>query len=152
MANIYVTKDNSSLYLTNFLEAGDQIHYDWSLSKSYTMITAKGIANLLLMPSNMSHICTAIGLHRIPPDEEITVSTTEKTIFIFPFLLADSTTMNELFPNTSTLTSLLASTSHLIPTTDLVTSDHSEILTYGSGNKTFTLADLDTAVLGGLSA
>jgi len=151
MANIYVTKDEYSLYLTNMLEDGDQIHYDWSLSKSYTMVTAKGMSNLLLTPSSIEHACMATGLHRIPPGESLTVTATEQTIFICPFLLGDATTMNELFPTSSTLVSLRASISHLIPTTDLIINSNSEMLTYGSGNKTFTLADLDAAILGGLS-
>ena len=152
MANVYVTKDENSLYLTNMLEAGDQIQYNWNLSKSYTMVTAKGKSNLLLTPSNTPHDCMAVGLHRIPPGETLTVTATEQTIFICPFLLSDDVTMNELFPTTSTLTSLRVSTSYLIPTTDLTAVDYSGLLTYGSGNKIFTLTDLDAAVLGGLSA
>ena len=86
MANIYVTKDDSSLYLTNFLEAGEQIQYDWSLSKSYTVVTGKGVSELSLGSSNETFSCQAVGLHRIPPGEEITASATGKTIFIVPFL------------------------------------------------------------------
>ena len=154
MANVYVTKDNSSLYLTNLLEAGDQIQYDWSLSKSYTVVTGKGVSELSLGSSNETFSCQAVGLHRIPPGETLSITAAEgqQCIFICPFLLDDDTTMNELFPTASTLTSLRSSVSYLIPTTDLTTTDWSGALTYSSGNKTFTLADLDTAVLGGLSA
>ena len=152
MANVYITKDGFNLYLTNMLDDGEQIQHNWSLSKSYTMVTAKGTSNLLLSPSNMPHVCVAIGLHRIPPGETLTVSATEQTIFIIPFLLSDDVSMNELFPTTSTLTSLRASTSHLVTTTDNIVAD-SISLNYGSsGNKVFTLADLDASVLGGLLA
>ena len=151
MANVYVTKDENSLYLTNMLETGEQIQYDWSLSKSYTMITGKGISNLLLTPSNMPHVCAAIGLHRIPAGEKLTVTATEKTIFICPFLLSDDVTMNELFPTASTLFALRASASYLIPMTIWEAVDTSGLLDYGLGNTIFTLMDLDAAVLGGLS-
>jgi hypothetical protein len=151
MANIYVTKDGSSLYLTNMLEDGEQIQYDWSLSKSYTMITSKGTANLLLIPSNIEHTCVAIGLHKIESGNQITVTATGQTIFIIPFLLNDDATMNELFPDTSTLTSLRASSSYLNPTIDNGVDDHVQLDYGSSGNKIFTLADLNTAVLGGLS-
>jgi len=66
----------------------------------------------------MSHVCVSIGLHRVLPGETLTVSTEEQTIFICPFLLDDDVSMNELFPTTSTLTSLRTSNSHLIATTD----------------------------------
>jgi len=134
------------------LEAGEQIQYDWSLSKSYTMVTAKGKSNLILSSSNMPHVCVAIGLHRIPPGESLTVSATEQTIFICPFLLDDDVSMNELFPTTSTLTSLRASSSYLNPTTDNGVEDHVELDYGSSGNTVFTLSDLDAAVLGGLSS
>ena len=153
MANVYVTKDDSSLYLTNLLDVGDQIQYDWSLSKSYTVVTGKGVSELSLGSSNETFSCYATGLHRIPPNETLTVIASEgqQCIFICPFLLDDDTTMNELFPNASTLASLRASNSYLISTTDLTTVDSSGSLTYGSGNKTFTLSNLDAAVLGGIS-
>lgn len=151
MASMYVTKDQSSLYLTGIIEDGDQLQYNWSLSKSYTLIIAKGSASITDSSSSV-HSRDAIGLYRIAPNEELNLtSTSAQCIVICPFLLSDDTTMNELFTDASTLTSLRNSSSYLINTTDLVATKTTDTLTSVSGNLVFSLADLDSAVLGGLS-
>jgi hypothetical protein len=151
MASMYVTKDQSSLYLTGIIEDGDQLQYNWSLSKSYTLIVAKGSASITDSSSSM-HSRDAIGLYRVAPNEELNLtSTSAQCIVICPFLLSDDTTMNELFTDASTLTSLRNSSSYLINTTDLVATKTTDILTSVSGNLVFSLTDLDSAVLGGLS-
>ena len=148
MANIYVTKDDTSLYLTALLEDGDQVHFDWTLSKSYALILAAGALDI---NSTQSH--QSICVYKVEAGEQVSTTATGQSMFVCPFLLSDDTTMNELLPTTSTLTSLRASTSHLIPTTDMTITECSETLDFdsASGNKTFTLDDLDAAVLGGLS-
>ena len=151
MASVYVTKDSSSLYLTGVIENGDQLQYNWSLSQSYTLIVAKGSASVV-DSSNLTHTRNAIGLYRVSPNEELNLtSTSEQCIIICPFLLNDNTTMDELFTETSTLSSLRNSSSYLIETTDLIVCKSTDILTSTAGDVVFSLDDLNTAVLGGLS-
>jgi hypothetical protein len=59
--------------------------------------------------------------------------------------------MNELFADASTLASLRNSSSYLIDTTDFVATKTTDTLTTVSGNLIFSLTDLDSSVLGGLS-
>lgn len=152
MANMYVTKDQSSLYLTGIIENGDQLQYNWSLSKSYTLVVAKGSASITDSSSSV-HFRDAIGLYRVAPNEELNLTSTGggQCIVICPFLLSDDTTMNELFTDTTTLASMRNSSSYLIDTTDLVATKTTDTLTSVSGDIIFSLVDLDSAVLGGLS-
>jgi hypothetical protein len=153
MANMYVTKDQSSLYLTGMIENGDQLQHNWSLSKSYTLIIAKGSASITDSSSSV-HSRDAIGLYRVAPNENLNLTSTGDAgpcIVICPFLLSDDTTMNELFTDATTLASLRNSSSYLIDTTDLVVTKRTDVLTTVSGNLIFSLTDLDSAVLGGLS-
>lgn len=152
MASMYVTKDQSSLYLTGIIEDGDQLQHNWSLSKSYTLIVAKGSASITDSSSSV-HSRDAIGLYRVAPNENLNLTSTggAQCIVICPFLLNDDTTMNELFTDETTLASLRNSSSYLIDTTDLVATKTTDILTTVSGNLIFSLTDLDSAVLGGLS-
>ena len=152
MAKIYVTKDSASLFIVGLLESGEKSEFDWSLSKSYTTIVGAGTGSFATSVSDET-IRPALGLYRVAPSEKlkITAIAGSRCTFICPFLLNDDVVMNELFPTTSTLTSLRASASKLISLSETPLNYRSGLLSYDSGNIIFTLGDLNTAVLGGLS-
>jgi len=161
MATVYITKDQHSLYMTNLLGSGEKIEYDWSISsKSYSVIISKGSVSIAGPPIKNKD---SVALYRVPPGESLSVTDTASTgtnssIFVVPFLLSDTAMMNELFPNTSTLTQLLA-----VPADKNLTtfSQHTDVrvkitsplssTTETTGDLVFTLNSLETKVLEGLS-
>mgnify|MGYP003322297073 CR=1 FL=1 len=153
MASVHVAKDNHSLVLINLLaDIGDKITYDWSLTKSYTIVITKGAATIQNVSGTINTTREAFGLYRVPPSEDLVVTATEsQTNFLALFRLDDDDTMNELLPS-STVTLLRAAAGNIIPfissLNDVV--NHSGILSYISGDQIFTLSNLDLAILAGV--
>ena len=152
MANIYAAKDNHSFYLLNLFNSGDQITYDWSLSKSYSMIVGKGAVSI------GSENRSAVGVHNISPGTQITMNANVESIAFCCFLLNDNAVMQELFPTASTLTQVKGSDSHLIEIEDVLSMEKiTPELSFSeewavSSPITFSLSDLESKVLGALSS
>jgi hypothetical protein len=145
--NVNIAKDEYSFYLINLLSAGDELTYDWSLSRSYSLILGRGKATI------NSETRTAPGIFNVAANTQITISAEEDSVLFSVFLLDDDTLMGELFPTGTTLSELRASTSFLI---DLEESLSFESITPElsfsglSSPGTFSLSDLNTKVLGAL--
>tara|TARA_R110000824_G_scaffold49838_23_gene139727 strand:+ start:5590 stop:6036 length:447 start_codon:yes stop_codon:yes gene_type:complete len=148
MANIYVAKDNHSFYIMNmFSTAGEQITYNWSLSKSYSVVVGRGKVSI------DSDAKSSIGVHTIAPNTQITMESYGESIAFCAFLLNDDTSMGELFPTASTLTQLKTSSSNLIElAVNLPAERLTPQLSYTGMTSpvTFSLSDLETKVLGAI--
>ena len=148
MANIYVAKDNHSFYIMNmFSTAGEQITYNWSLSKSYSIVLGRGIISI------DSDTKSSVGVYTIAPNTEVTMKSHGESITFCAFLLNDNTTMSELFPTSSTLTQLKSSSSNLVELAENLPAERLTpqlSFTGMSSPVTFSLSDLNTKVLGAL--
>ncbi len=155
MANIKLLKDSHSFYISNLIGAGEQIQYDWSLSKSYTVIIGTGVASI---GTDVTPVATrtAVGLYRVPAGEKLICSSSgQSVISLALFSLSDDTMMQELFPTGTTLTQLRASSSHLTSFDfENATYKFGETLTYNEspGNAIITLSNLNTKTLEALAA
>lgn len=153
MASVHVAKDDHSLVLINLLaDIGDQIIYEWTLTKSYTVVVTKGAVTIENLSSSINTTREAFGLYRVPSSETLVVTATEEqTNFLALFRLDDDDTMNELLPS-STVTLLRAATGNIIPFVSSINDvvEHSGILSYTSGDQTFSLSNLDLAILAGV--
>lgn len=142
--NVYVAKDDYSFYIVNLFNEGDQLTYDWSLSKSYSMILGKG---LLSINSNQK---SAISIFNIESNTQIVMNAQAETITICSFLLDDDVIMNDLFPIGSTLTQLRNSSSYLIEMGEVLEFEKiTPVLSFDGldSSITFSLSDLNTKVL-----
>ena len=154
MANVEVFKDDHSFYIINLINTGEQLQYDFQLSKSYTVLIGKGVASIGTNSTAAANR-TAIGLYRVPANEKLICSAlnSEPVFAVSLFALADTTAMQELIPNSTTRTQLLSSSSHL---TSFRFQDTMVKLTptytYNtvSGNSVITLSDLNTKIVEGL--
>ena len=145
MANIKLLKDSHSFYISNLIGVGEQIQYDWSLSKSYTVIIGTGVASI---GTDVTPVATrtAVGLYRVPAGEKLICSSSgqQPVISLALFSLSDDTMMQELFPTGTTLTQLRASSSHLTSFDfENATYKFGETLTYNEspGNAIITLSN-----------
>ena len=156
MANIQVLKANHSFYIINLFDANEQIQYDWSVSKSYTVIVGTGTVSIGtdITPAATR---TGIGLYKVPAGEKMICSAEGGTpaFTVSLFSLADSVIMPELFPTGSTLTQINSTSSNFI---DFAFENSiykvGNQFTYNTspGNVTITLNDLNAKVLEGLSS
>ncbi|NRA13580.1 MAG: hypothetical protein HRT57_16685 [Crocinitomicaceae bacterium] len=133
------------------LDIGEQIQYDWALSRSYSVIISSGIVSIgtdVTTPATR----TAIGLYRVPLGEKLICTSTQQAVFLTPFILDDAI-MEELFPIASTLSQLRGSSSYLMPfALDDGTLKFGQQLVYDTtpGNISLSLASLETKTLGAL--
>ena len=144
--NVYVAKDNYSFYILSLFNSGDQLTYDWSLSKSYSILVSKGTISI------NSNSRKAVGIFDIQPGIQVTMNAETEAMTVCSFLLDDDL-MNELVSDASTLTQLRNSSSYLIETEEEPTGRMSPQLSFDGENSlaTLSLSDLDAKILGGLS-
>jgi hypothetical protein len=145
--NVYIAKDNYSFYILNLFNEGDQLSYDWSLNESYSILVSRGTVSI------NSKSRKAVGIFDIQPGIEITMNAETEAMTICSFLLDDDI-MSELIPNASTLTQLRNSSSYLIETEEEPTGRMTPQLSFDgtiSSPATFSLSDLNTKILEGLS-
>ena len=155
MANVKLFKDSHSLYIVNLINTGEQLQYDFALSKSFTVLVGKGVASVGT-DSTAATNRTAIGLYRVPPNEKMICSALsgEPVLAVSLFVLSDSTIMQELIPNSSTRNQLQSSSSNLISfdfQNDMVKMTEQYVYNNTIGNSVVTLSDLNTKLLEGLS-
>lgn len=146
--NIYVAKDNYSFYIISLFNEEDQLTFDWSLSKSYSMVLGKGSLSINSKPK------AAIGIFNIEPNVQIVMNAQTEAITMCSFLLDDDTIMNDLFPAGSTLTQLRNSSSNLIEIGESLDFEKiTPVLSFdGEGSiTTFSISDLNTKVIEALS-
>ena len=142
----YVAKDNYSFYIMNLFNQGDQLTYDWSLSKLYSVLVSKGTVSI------NSNSRTSIGIFDIQPGVQITMIAESEAMTVCSFLLDDDL-MAELVPNASTLAQLRSSSSYLIETEEEPTGRMTPRFSFNgeSSPTTLSLSALDAKILGGLS-
>jgi len=46
MANVKIYKDDHSFHIFNLIDYGEEISYDFSLSRVYSVVLGKGIVNI----------------------------------------------------------------------------------------------------------
>jgi len=145
--NVQIAKDNYSFYLLNFLNEGDELTYDWSLSKSYSLILGKGKVTIEVETRE------GIGIFDIAPITPITMTAQQESILFSAFLLDDDVIMNELFPNSTVLEQLRASSSHLAAIEESTSFEAiTERFSFDglSSPTTFSLLDLEYLTLGAI--
>ena len=146
---VYVAKDDYSFYLIGLFDnQADQLNFDWSLSRSYSIVLGEGSVSV------NGTTKAGIGIFDINPETQVTMIAQEARSIVFcSFLLDDDAVMNELFPTGSTLSQLRNSSSNLIDIQEALDFEKvTPTLSFDGDGTTTTLsiADINAKVIEGL--
>ena len=124
--------------ITHLIQEGEQIDYDWSLDRSYTLLVGKGnieIGGTKNGSSNFISNGVTPGIYVVPDDHLLAVTANEDSTFITLFRLDYDDVMDQILPAETT------SALNDIESTEFL--DYEEF-SGTSGNLTLTLDMVDT--------